>query len=128
MKDAERIGEGVRDRHEASLLISEGIGNKAALAKLYHAMMQSLFVLLSVREIGRLTHADIIERFERDFIDSGRIGREHLRVLRRTYDLTHECDCEHMPVPTDAEVSAAQRSAASLLRRAEKHLTGGGGK
>lgn len=126
MTGQERICGAVQDQREAQLLVSEGIGNKAALAKIYHAMMQSLLALLGVGDIGRLTHADIIERFEHELIDSGRVGGEHLRVLRRTYDLTHECGCEHMPVPTDAEVVAAQRSAASLLRKAEEHVTGGG--
>ena len=125
MNAAERIREAVEDRSEASILVREGIGNKAALGKLYHAMLQSLFVLLDIRDIGRLTHADVIERFEREFLDRGRIGRNVGAVLRRTYDLTHECDCEHMPLPTDGEVEAAQRTAAELVKKAETYLTGG---
>jgi uncharacterized protein (UPF0332 family) len=104
---------------EARLLSQERLGNKAVLAKLYHAMMNCLFALFDIRDIGKLTHADIIGRFEQEYVKTGKIDAKILAVLRRTYDLTHECDCEHMPVPTDEEIESAMKAAEELIRSTE---------
>jgi len=121
----ERIKQAQENREEALFLLRERMSNKAVLAKLYHAMMECLFALLEISELGRRIHADVIERFEKEFIVKGKIDRSDLDALLRAYDLTHECDCGHMPVPTDAEVAAAQRAAEDLIRRTEALLTGG---
>ncbi len=110
----ERAREGIE---EGKLLFRERMGNKLVLAKLYHAMMHCLFALFSIRDVGGLTHADVIERFEREYVLTGRIDGTVLDALRRAYDLTHECDCEHMPVPTDGEIAVAQHAAEDLVQR-----------
>jgi uncharacterized protein (UPF0332 family) len=101
------------------LLSREQIGNKAVLTKLYHAMIGCLFVLLDVREIGRMTHADVIELFDKEFIGPGKIDPSVLGALRRAYDLTHECDCDHMPMPTDGEIATVKKAVELLIRAAE---------
>ncbi len=62
----DRLEQARESLEEAELLYRERIGNKVVLAKLYHAMIYCLFALFGVREIGNFTHADIIERFEKD--------------------------------------------------------------
>ncbi len=104
--------------NEGDILLRELMGNKLVLAKFYHAMMQCLFALFDVRDAAKLTHADLIHRFEREYVRTGMIDSSVLAVLRRTYDLTHECDCEHMPVPTDEEVAASRRTAEKLVLKA----------
>ncbi len=121
----ERIIQARESMEEARLLSRERMGNKAVLAKLYHAMMNCLFALLDIRDIGKLTHRDIIERFEREYVMTGKIAATILVVLRRSYDLTHECDCEHMPVPTDEEIAAAQHAAEEFIRATEGLLRTG---
>ncbi len=120
MTASERIIQARESMEEARLLSREHMGNKAVLAKLYHAMMNCLFVLFDIRDIGKLTHADIIERFEWEYVKMGKIAAKILAVLRRTYNLTHECDCEHMPVPTDEEIASAQHAAEELVGVVEK--------
>ncbi len=122
MTGAERINRARENVDEALLLLREHIGNKAILTKLYHAMMESLFALFDIRDMGQLTHADVIERFEREYIKTGRIDRQALDVLHRTYDLTHECDCDHMPVPTDEEIKSAMEAAEELMQATEELL------
>ncbi len=120
MTASERIKQ-ARDSMEEALLFSrEHLGKKPVMTKLYHAMMESLFALLSIRAMGRLTHADVIERFEREYIRSGRIDGKILDALRLAYDLTHECDCDHMPVPTDGEIASAMRAAEELISATER--------
>ncbi len=118
----ERIRQAHESLEEALLLSREHMGNKVVLTKLYHAMMESLFALFDIRDMGRLTHADVIDRFERDYVRPGWIDRKVLDTLLREYDLTHECDCEHMPVPTDTEVSAAIDATRSLIETVEEWL------
>jgi uncharacterized protein (UPF0332 family) len=118
MTTEERIGLARESREEAGLLSRERLGSKAVLAKLYHAMMQSIFALFGIRDMGRRTHADVIEQFEQEYVATDRVDKSVLGALRRTYDLTHECDCDHMPVPTDDDIGAAERAADALIRRA----------
>ncbi len=118
----ERIRQAHESMEEALLLSREHMGNKVVLTKLYHAMMESLFALFDIRDMGRLTHADVINRFEQEYIRPGWIDRKVLDTLLRAYDLTHECDCEHMPVPTDAEVSIAIDVARRLIEAVEECL------
>ena len=114
MTSRERIIQ-ARDSIEEALLFSrEHMGNKVVLTKLYHAMMNCLFALLDIKDIGQLTHADIIERFEQEYVKTGKIDAALLDVLRRAYDLTHECDCEHMPIPTDEEIKKTLNAAQEL--------------
>jgi uncharacterized protein (UPF0332 family) len=103
---------------EALLLSREHMGNKAVLTKLYHAMMYCLFFFFDIQDIGRLSHADIIERFEEEYVKTGKMDATLSDILRRAYDLTHECDCEHMPVPTDQEITTVLHAAENLIRQA----------
>ncbi len=118
MTSKERIIRARESMEDALLFAREHVGNKAVLTKFYHAMMECLFALFDIKDLGKLTHADIIERFEQEYIKTGKIDAATLDVLRRAYDLTHECDCEHMPVPTDQEITAAQHAAEDLIRKA----------
>ncbi len=118
MTSRERIIRARESMEDALLLAREHMGNKAVLTKFYHAMMECLFALFDIKDLGKLTHADIIERFEQEYVKTGKTDASTLDVLRRTYDLTHECDCEHMPVPTDQEITAAQHAAEDLIRKA----------
>lgn len=69
-----------------------------------------------------MTHADIIDRFEQKYVKTGKIDKALIVVLRRAYDLTHECDCDHMPVPTDAEIESARKVAEVLISTTEELL------
>jgi uncharacterized protein (UPF0332 family) len=105
---------------EALLFSQEHMGNKPVMTKLYHAMMESLFALFAIRDMGRLTHADVIEQFEQEYIRSGRIDSKILDALRRAYDLTHVCVCDHMPVQTDEEITSAMKAAEELISATER--------
>ncbi len=122
MTPAERIVQAGKSLEDAQFLAREELGNKPVLTKLYHALMESLFALFDIRDMGRLTHADIIERFEREYVKTEKIDRHVLDVLHRAYDLTHECDCDHMPVPTDEEIKSAMEAAEELMQATEKLL------
>ena len=116
MTSKERIIRARESMEDALLFEREHMGNKAVLTKLYHAMIGCLFALLDIKDIGKLTHADIIEQFEQEYVKTGKIDAAILDILRRTYDLTHECDCDHMPVPTDEEIAAARHAAEELIK------------
>jgi uncharacterized protein (UPF0332 family) len=120
MTASERIKQARESMEEALLFSREHMSNKLVMIKLYHAMMESLFALFNIRDMGRLTHADVIERFEQEYIRSGRINAKILEALRRAYDLTHECDCDHMPVPTDGEIASAMKAAEELISATER--------
>lgn len=122
MSREERLRQARESLEEARLLAGERIGTKAVMTKLYHAMMYSLFALLDIQDLSRLSHADVIERFEREYGRTTLADEAFLAVLHRAYDLTHECDCEHMPVPTDREIDETSRAAEKFLAEAERFL------
>jgi len=115
MTPKERIIHARENMEDARIFLREHMGNKAVLTKLYHAMMNCLFALFDIQDIGTLSHAEIIERFEREYVRTGKIAATVLDFLRRAYDLTHECDCDHMPVPTDEETESVMKAADELV-------------
>lgn len=122
MTPAERLILARENVEEAKLLYGEKIGTKVVFTKLYHALMYCLFALFDIRIIGNITHADIIDRFEREYVRPGVFEENLLNVIRRAYDLTHECDCDHMPVPTDRDIESATHAADGFIRRIENYL------
>jgi len=118
----ERLKQARESIKEGELLYRERIGNKVVLAKLYHAMMYCLFALFDIRDIGKLTHADVIDRFEREYVEKGIIDRGFLDVIRHAYDLTHECDCDHMPVPADGDIETTMQAAGEFIDAVDDHL------
>lgn len=122
MTSSERLRAARESIAEGTLLRREGIGSKPVLTKYYHAMMNSLFALFGIRDIGKMTHADIITRFEREYMRMGAVDGAVFKALQRAYDLTHECECDNMPVPTEDEIEAALQAAEGLVRAAEQLL------
>ncbi len=107
---------------EAELIRREKIGNLHVLANLYHAMMNCLFALLDVKDIGKLTHADVIEEFERRYMQSGVFSTEFSEALHFTYNITHECDCDHMKPPEDEDINRLFPVAARFVSAVEEYL------
>ena len=118
----ERLTQARESIEDAELLYREKIGNKLVIAKLYHAMIYCLFTLFGIRDIGNLTHADIIERFDKEYVQKGIFDAGLLDVMRHAYDLTHECDCEHMPVPTDEDIELTMHAAKKFINEVENCL------
>jgi uncharacterized protein (UPF0332 family) len=112
---SERLAMAKESFKEGEILLQEGMGNKLVLTKLYHVMMYCLFALFEIRNDPKLSHEDIISRFEREYVRTGKIDSSVLEVLRKDYNLTHECDCDHMPVPTDLDLVEARGAAKGLL-------------
>ncbi len=119
MTPTERLMMAKESVEEAKLIHGERIGNKVVFTKLYHALMYCLFALFDIRIIGTVTHADIIDQFEREYVRPEIFEENILKVIRHAYDLTHECDCEHMPVPTDKEIEIAMMAAEEFIDAAE---------
>lgn len=100
----ERLKQAEESLKDAEMLLSERLGNTIVLAKLYHTMIYGLLGLFGLEDIGTLSHSDLIERFERDYVTKGRFKPEHLQALRLAYNLTHECDCVQRKEPGDKDI------------------------
>ncbi|HEC98521.1 MAG TPA: hypothetical protein ENI58_10300 [Nitrospirae bacterium] len=109
---------------EAEYLYSEKLSNLHTLAKLYHAMIYSLFALFELRDIGELTHADLIDSFERDYVQKGIFDSTVLKAMRFAYDITHECDCVHMKQPEDRDVLRLEPVVRSFVHEVKALLSG----
>ena len=106
----------------AELIYREKVGNLHVLANLYHAMMNSLFALLDIRDIGNLTHADVIGSFEEEYGKTGVFSAEFIEALHFTYNITHECDCDHMKQPGDEDIESLFPVARDSVRAAAEYL------
>jgi uncharacterized protein (UPF0332 family) len=123
MNQRERLRQTRENVEDAKLLYGEKIGTKVVFTKLYHALMYCLFALFDLRISGNFTHAEVIDRFELEYVRRGAFDEELLRVIRHAYDLTHECDCNHMPMPSDREVDEAVRFVVRFIEETERFLT-----
>jgi uncharacterized protein (UPF0332 family) len=119
-----RLAEAEGFLEEAEYLYSEKLSNLHTLAKLYHAMIYSLFALFELRDIGELTHADLIDSFERDYVQKGIFDSTVLEAMRFAYDITHECDCAHMKQPEDRDVSRLDPVVRSFVHEVKALLSG----
>lgn len=118
-----RLKEAEESLSEAELLKDEKISNIATLAKLYHSMIYGLLALFGMDDIGSLTHADLIERFEREFVRKGLFRKEYLEAMRFAYDFTHECDCAHMKQPEDKDIEYLLPIVESFVEDVKKDLS-----
>ncbi|NOX20065.1 MAG: hypothetical protein GXO99_02215 [Nitrospirae bacterium] len=110
-----RLGQARESLEEARFLRDENISNLAILTKLYHAMIYGLLGLFGLEDIGTLTHQDLIERFEREFVSTGRFKKDYLEALRLAYGFTHECDCAHMKEPEASHIAYLQPIAEEFI-------------
>ncbi|NOY64520.1 MAG: hypothetical protein GXO97_03875, partial [Nitrospirae bacterium] len=99
-----RFTEATESLKEAEIIKATGVSNLATLTKLYHAMIYALMGVFEIENIGSLTHNDLIERFEREYIRKGLVKKEYLDALRFAYNFTHECDCAQMRQPEDRDI------------------------
>ncbi len=109
---------------EAKVVREARVSNLAVLTKLYHAMIYSLMALYEIEEIGGLTHADLIERFKKEYVERGLVDSRYLEALMKGYEYTHECDCIHMKEPEDTEIENLLPLTEGLLKKT-RDLTGG---
>jgi len=89
---------------EAEIIYSEKISNLPVLANLYHAMMNCLFAVYEIKDIGNRTHADIIGRFKKEFVEAGIVEKRFTDAIDFAFKITHECDCDRIKPPGDEEI------------------------
>ncbi len=118
-----RLSEAIESLKEAEIINDAGVSNLATLTKLYHAMIYSLMALFEIEDIGSLTHADLIERFEKEYIQKGTFRTDLLDALRFAYNFTHECDCAHMKEPKDKDIDYLMPLAEKLVRMVRNSLS-----
>jgi|GEM_PF-2380091 uncharacterized protein (UPF0332 family) len=117
-----RLKEAEESLSEAELLKEEKISNIATLAKLYHAMIYGLLALFGMDDIGSLTHADLIERFDREFVKKGFFKKEYLEAMKFAYDFTHECDCVHIKQPEDRDIDYLFSMVKDFVKNVKRNL------
>ena len=91
--------------NEAEILYREKIGNLPVLANLYHTMMNCLFALYDIEDIGSLTHAGIIDKFKKEFVQEDIFDKRFTDAVDFAFNITHECNCEHMKPPDDEDIN-----------------------
>jgi len=111
-----RLKEAMDSLKEARIIRDNNVSNLAVLTKLYHAMIYALMAVFGIDDIGGLTHDDLIKRFENEFILSRKVKKEYHDALRFAYNITHECDCEHMKEPSDNDINYLMPVAGEFVR------------
>lgn len=107
---------------EAEFLNSENIGNLAVLANLYHSMMNCLFALFDLKEPGNILHADIINRFKSDYVQQGIFDRKFSEALDFSFEITHECNCDHMKPPEEEDIDRLLPVAREFIQATKVYL------
>jgi len=90
---------------EAELLREEKVSNIATVTRLYQSVIYGLFALFELDNIGTLTHAELIDRFENDFVERGIFKMDYLEAMRFAYNFTPECDYANMRQPVEGDIN-----------------------
>jgi|Deesub1362A_J573_1020465.scaffolds.fasta_scaffold01106_12 uncharacterized protein (UPF0332 family) len=114
-----RLNEAMDSLNEAKTIKDARVSNLAVLTKLYHSMIYAIMGLFEIDDIGTLTHDDLINRFEREYILTGKVRKEYNEALRFAYNITHECDCGHMKEPADSDIEDLMPIAEEFVREVE---------
>lgn len=107
---------------EAEILHKNKIGNLPILANLYHSMMNCLFALFNLEDPGNILHADLIDRFKIEFVQIGIFDKKYSNALDFAFNITHECNCEHMKPPEDEEIDKLFPVARELIKALTQYL------
>ncbi len=51
-----------------------------------------------------MLHADIIEKFKREFVQTGIFDKKFAGALDFAFHITHECNCDQMKPPGDEDI------------------------
>jgi uncharacterized protein (UPF0332 family) len=100
----QRLDQARQHLDDAEFIYREKIGNLQVMTKLYHAMIYSLFALFEIDDIGDMTHADLISRFERELVQNNTFNKPMYDALMKAYGFAHECDCRNLKQPTNGDI------------------------
>ena len=107
---------------DAEFIYSANIGNLQLLTKLYHAMLYSLFALYEIEDIGVLTHADLIKKFIREFVQNNVFSTTYSDALTLAYDTIHECDCAQQKQPDNSVIDSIFPVAQDFVKSIDYHI------
>ncbi len=114
-----RLEEAEQHLEDAEFIYRERIGNFQVMTKLYHAMVYSLFALFEIEDIGDLTHADLIARFERELVQNETFTRSFHDALIYAHGFTHECNCIHPRRPEEGDIDRILPIVREFVRNTE---------
>ncbi len=118
-----RIQQAEESLEEASVIKDFDVSNLAILTKLYHAMIYALMALFEIEEIGSLTHNDLIERFDQEYVKTGKTPEKFIDALRFAYSFTHECDCAMMKEPESKDILYLLPLADEFVKELRRFMT-----
>jgi len=117
-----RLKEAYENLSEAKIVKEAKISNLAVLTKLYHAMIYAIMALFEIEDIGTLTHEELIERLNKEYVSKGLLKYEFLEALKFAYEYTHECDCAEMKEPQTSDIEYLQPLAEEFVNAVSKIL------
>lgn len=79
---------------DARAMLASGLTPRSVVNRAYYAMFYAVLALFLREEVEHRTskHSGVISTFDREFVHSGRLGKEYSRMLHRLFDARQEAD------------------------------------
>jgi uncharacterized protein (UPF0332 family) len=114
-----RMAQAEETLSDARAMLAAELTPRSVVNRAYYAVFYAVLALLLHEDIDHRTsrHSGVIAAFDRAFVHTGRLDREHSRTLHRLFDARQEADYREFS-------SCSREDAAAAVSAAEKLLCG----
>jgi len=109
-----RMGDARQALADARLLLDRG-SLRGTANRTYYAMFYAVSALALARGEAFKTHAGLISFFQKEYVATGLLGREHGRALQKAFDDRSEADYEDLLDIETGQVETRWREAEDFL-------------
>jgi len=114
-----RLTEAEETLADARTMLANGVSARSVINRAYYAMFYSVLALFIAQGVEHKTskHSGIIAIFNKEFVHTGKLGKEYSRMLHRLFDARQESDYKDLVMVTTED-------AVERLKMAEEFLAG----
>lgn len=77
--------------HSAKILLDAG-GYKDSIGRSYYAMFSGIRAILALDNVDFSKHAGVISYFQKEYIKTGKISKEHSKYISNAFQIRNNCD------------------------------------
>jgi len=128
MNDAEtlysyRLEQAQTTLAEAERMLAEGFSPRSVTNRAYYAMFYMVLALFLKAGVvaSSSKHSGVLSIFDKHFILSGKIDRQHSRILHRMFDKRLEFDYKDYVEPVAAEAAESVANARAFVKALQTH-------
>lgn len=103
---------------EAERMLDVGFSARSVVNRAYYAMFYMVLALFLKKDVQVTTskHTGVMSVFDKEFVLTGKVGREHSRALHKAFDRRLEFDYKELTVPSGEDARLAVERARDFIQ------------